>query len=165
MTRPIVVPDSGPLIALAVCDQLDLLAAVFDAIDVPQVVVDETTSDHSRPGAIGIASFVQRHCRVHGSRNDDIYAAAVTHLDEGEAQALSLAHALRSTVLLDERHGRQTAMRLGLPLIGAAGVLLQAKRIGRLERIGPVLLQMQNNGYRISQAIVEQSLRLADESA
>ena len=32
MTRPVVVSDSGPLIALAGCDSLELLVAVFEAI-------------------------------------------------------------------------------------------------------------------------------------
>jgi uncharacterized protein len=109
MTRPVVVADSGPLVALAVCGQLGLLIAVFDSIHVPQAVLDETTADQSRPGAIDITAFVQAHARIHASRNDNIYAAAVSHLDEGEAQALSLAHALGCGVQMDERRGRETA--------------------------------------------------------
>ena len=35
MSRPVIVSDAGPLIALAGCDQLELLTAVFDAIHVP----------------------------------------------------------------------------------------------------------------------------------
>jgi hypothetical protein len=45
MSRPVVVSDSGPLIALAGCGQLDLLVAVFDAVHVPQKVLDEATAD------------------------------------------------------------------------------------------------------------------------
>lgn len=41
MSRPVVVADSGPLIALAGCGQLDLLVAVFDTLHVPQKVLDE----------------------------------------------------------------------------------------------------------------------------
>jgi uncharacterized protein len=163
MTRPIVVSDSGPLVALAGCGHLPLLVAVFDAIHIPQAVLDETTSDRSRPGAEDIAAFVQTHAEVHASRNDDIYVSAASHLDEGEAQALSLAHALGCGVLMDERRGRETAIRQGLPLFGVLGVLLQARRIGRIESIAPVLGQMQGNGYRISQSLVEAVLELAGE--
>ena len=42
-------------------------------------------------------------------------------------------------------------MRQGIPLFGVLGVLLQAKRMGKIERIAPALDQMQKNGYRISQ--------------
>jgi uncharacterized protein len=44
------------------------------------------------------------------------------------------------------------------------GVLLQAKRIGELERIAPALDRMQANGYRISQALIDAALRLAGET-
>lgn len=164
MSRPVIVSDAGPLIALAGCDQLELLTAVFDAIHVPQKVLDEATADRSRPGAIAIAAFVQAFVQVHPDRSDPIYAAHVDHLDEGEAQALSLAHALGCAVLMDERRGRQTAARQGIPLFGVLGVLLQAKRVGKLARIAPALNQMQANGYRISQTLIDEALRLAGEA-
>jgi predicted nucleic acid-binding protein len=164
MKRPVVVSDSGPLIALAVCGQLELLVAVFDVLHVPQAVLTETTVDYSRPGAAEIDAFVQVCAQVHADRDDPIYAAAVVHLDEGEAQALSLAQALGCGVLMDERRGRQTAMRQGVPLFGVLGVLLQAKRIGKLETISPALERMQANGYRISQALIHEALQLAGET-
>jgi predicted nucleic acid-binding protein len=163
MTSPVVVSDAGPLIALAGCGQLELLIAVFDALHVPQAVLDETTVDHSRLGAADIAVFVHAHAQIHPCRTDAIYAAAISHLDEGEAQALSLTHALGCGVLMDERRGRLAAMRQGIPLFGVLGVLLQAKRIGRLDAIGPSLVRMQSNGYRISEALAEAALKLANE--
>lgn len=164
MSRPVVVSDAGPLIALAGCGHLELLVAVFDAVHVPQVVLAETTADRSRPGAADIAAFVEAHVQVHPDRDDPVYTTAVSHLDEGEAQALSLAHALGCGVLMDERRGRQTAIRQGVPLFGVLGVLLQAKRIGKLERIAPALDRMQANGYRVSQALIDAALRLAGEA-
>jgi len=163
MSRPVVVADSGPLIALACCNCLKLLPAVFDAIHVPRAVLIETAADRARPGATDIAAFVQTHAQVHPDRDDAIYAAAASHLDEGEAQALSLAHALGCAVLMDERRGRQTAIEQGLPLFGVLGVLLQAKRIGKIEHIAPVLDRMQINGYRVAQALIEEALKLAGE--
>lgn len=163
--RHVVVSDSGPLIALAGCGHLELLVAVFDRVHVPQVVLDESTVDRSRLGAADIAAFVQARGKVHPDRNDAIYTAAASHLDEGEAQALSLAHALGCGVLMDERRGRQTAIRQGLPLFGVLGVLLQAKRIGKIERIAPALDRMQSNGYRISLALIDAALKLAGEAS
>ncbi|MBI2397465.1 MAG: DUF3368 domain-containing protein [Xanthomonadales bacterium] len=68
-------------------------------------------------------------------------------------------------MLMDERRGRQTAIRQGLPLFGVLGVLLQAKRIGKIERIASVLDRMQSNGYRISQALIDAALKLAGEAS
>ena len=164
MTRPAVVCDAGPLIALAGCGQLDLLVAVFEAVHVPQAILDETSADQSRPGASSIAAFVRAHAKVHPRRGDAIYTAAAAHLDEGEAQALSLAHALGCGVLMDERRGRQAALRQGLPLFGVLGVLLQARRIGQIDRIAPALQRMQANGYRIARALADEALKLAGEA-
>ncbi|MCA0243991.1 MAG: DUF3368 domain-containing protein [Proteobacteria bacterium] len=163
MSRPVVVADSGPLIALAGGGLLELLVTVFDAIHVAQAVLDETTADRSRRGAAEIAAFVQAHAQVHPGRADAVYAAAVSHLDEGEAQALSLARALGCGVLIDERRGRQAAVREGLPVFGVLGVLLQAKRLGRIELVGPALKRMQANGYRMSPRLIEATLQLAEE--
>jgi predicted nucleic acid-binding protein len=85
------------------------------------------------------------------------------YLDAGEAQALSLANALGCGVLMDERRGRQAATRQGMQLFGVLGVLLQAKRIGEIEHIAPVLELIQSNGYRISKALIDETLKLADE--
>lgn len=164
MSRPVVVSDAGPLIALAGCGRLELLVVVFETVHVPQVVLDETTADRSRTGAVDIVSFVQVRAQVHPNRDDAVYAAALAHLDEGEAQALSLAQALGCGVLIDERRGRQTALRQRVPVFGVLGVLLQAKRIGALERIAPELARMQSNGYRVSPSLVDVALKLAGEA-
>ncbi|MDR1849308.1 MAG: DUF3368 domain-containing protein [Zoogloeaceae bacterium] len=129
----------------------------------PQVVLEETTADRSRPGAADIAAFVQTYAQAHPGRDDAIYVAAATHLDEGEAQVLSLAYVLECGVLMDERRGRQTAIRQNIPLFGTLGVLLQAKRMGRIERIETILDRIQTNGYRISQTLVKEALMLANE--
>lgn len=165
MSRPVVVSDSGPLIALAGCGQLELLVAVFDAVHVPQVVLDETTADRSRRDAADIVAFIQAHAQVHPSRDDAIYTAMAAYLDDGEAQALSLAQALGCGVLMDERRGRQAATRQGVQLFGVLGVLLQAKRIGKIEQIAPARDLMQANGYRISQALIAETLKRAAESS
>jgi predicted nucleic acid-binding protein len=165
MSRPVVVADSGPLIALAICGHLELLNEVFDSIHIPQAVWEETTADRTRPGSIAIAAYVQAHAQIHTNRDDAIYAAAFQHLDEGESQALSLAHALGCGVLMDERRGRQHAKRQGLPLFGVLGVLLQAHRSGRIKKLAPILQQLQTNGYRISQELVNATLKLSGEQS
>jgi predicted nucleic acid-binding protein len=163
MRRPVVVSDSGPLIALAGCGQLRLLKAVFDVVHIPQLVLDETTADRSRRGAADIVAFVQAHAQVHLSRDDAIYTEMAAYLDDGEAQALSLANALGCGVLMDERRGRQAATRQGMRIFGVLGVLLQSKRIGEIESVAPVLKLIQFNGYRVSKALIDETLKLAGE--
>lgn len=165
MTRPIVVSDAGPLIALAGCGQLELLVTIFGVVHIPKAVLDETTADQSRRGAADIADFGRQHATIHANRSDAIYNAAVSHLDEGEAQALSLAQALGCGLLMDERRGRQEAQRQGLPLFGVLGVLLQAKRLGKVVAVAPLLDKMQQNGYRISTDLIAAVLAVAGENS
>ncbi|THF64790.1 DUF3368 domain-containing protein [Pseudothauera nasutitermitis] len=162
--RPVVVADSGPLIALAGCSHLMLLTEIFGAVHLPQTVLMETTADLGRPGARDIARFVQKHVRVHPDRNDTIYTQAAAALDEGEAQAISLARALQCGVLMDERCGRAAARRLGLPIFGVLGVLVQARRQGRIEALAPLLQQLQTNGYRIAPALITAALEAVGEA-
>ena len=164
MSRPVVVADAGPLIALAGCDCLSLLTQVFNDIHIPQTVLNETTSDTLRPGASRIANFVNAHAKVHADRNDAIFLATASYLDDCEAQAISLAKSLGCGVLIDERRGRNAALRHGLPLFGVLGVLLQSKRIGSLEAVTPLLQRIQNNGYRISPLLIDAALKMANEN-
>ena len=129
----------------------------------PRAVLEETTADGLRPGATVIATFIEQHAQLHPSRGDAVYTRASEHFDEGEALVLSLAHTLRCGVLMDERRGRQAAQRQGLPLFGVLGVLLQARRIGQLDRIAPALQRLQGNGYRIAQPLIDAALKAAGE--
>lgn len=66
---------------------------------------------------------------------------------------------------MDERRGRQTAARQGAQLFGVLGVLLQTKRIGKIERIAAALDRMQANGYRIFPGAHCQTMKLAGEAS
>ena len=58
----------------------------------------------------------------------------------GEAEAIALATELpHSLLLLDDADGRETALQLGLDFTGTVGVLLRAKREGKLLALKPVL--------------------------
>lgn len=65
---------------------------------------------------------------------------------------------------MDERRGRAAARRLGLPLFGVLGVLVQARRQGKIPALAPLLQQLQTNGYRIAPALVAAALGAAGEA-
>ena len=67
-------------------------------------------------------------------------------------------------VLMDERRGRAAAQRLGLPLFGALGVLVQARRSGHIARLAPLLQRMQTAGYRLAPALVAAALDMAGKA-
>ncbi len=85
-------------------------------------------------------------------------------MDDGEAQAISLAMEIEDSVLvLDEKKARRVAIQLNLKIIGTIGLLLRAKRDGIITEVKPILQSLQNNDFRISQALFQKALFLAKE--
>jgi len=86
-------------------------------------------------------------------------------LDEGERQAIGLASICSGGVLLllDDRAGRLVAEKLNIPTIGLVGILLLAKEKGILEKIGPLLDEMRNQGYWLSDKVVDTARQLTGE--
>lgn len=163
----IVVADAGPLIALARVDQLSLLAALYGQIVMPESVLRELRLESHRPGARllsdGFARGLLRTYPLPADSEADL-ARLRQVLDACESAAILLAQALACRFLLiDERRGRAMARRRGIPVVGVAGVLLAAKHRGLLETVKPVLLALSHQGYRLSDALITEVLRLAGE--
>ena len=155
--------DSGPLIALAKCHHLTLLPKIFAEIHLPEAVLREVTGNSVLPGALAVAEFVRQSGRVHPDRNDDFYRDFRIVLDEGESQAMSLARALQCGILLDDRRGRLIAAEQGIPLFGLLGVLLEAKRLGLIEVVSPIVDNLLANDYRLSVKLIAAVLYEAGE--
>ena len=95
-----------------------------------------------------------------------------TSLDRGESEAIILFGELKAELMLmDERRGREVALRLKIPLSGTLGVLLEAfdKNIINREQTEQYLDEFQKQHRRFSRKILsavkrlinhEQSLRL-----
>ena len=66
-------------------------------------------------------------------------------------------------VLIDDRKGRLATARLGLASRGTLGILVEAKRAGRVERIAPLLEGLSKNGVWLSQAVLATALQSVGE--
>lgn len=159
----IVVSDASPLITLAGVGQLHLLQALYGEVLIPSAVWDEIDHD-GRPGVQDVlaATWV----RVVPVAQDSYLMALQSDLDDGEAEALALAAEVKAeVVLLDERRAREIAKWMGFRVIGAAGVLAQAKARGLLTEVRPVLDEMLRvTQFRLAQHLYDALLRDADES-
>ena len=164
----IVVADAGPLIALARIERLSLLFALYGSVVVPETVLAELCVESDRPGArvlsAALAEGVIEPRPLPRDCDADIANLGLL-LDPGESAAIVLAQEMRCRFLLiDERRGRQIARRRGIPVVGLAGTLLAAKQRGLLESVRSVLTALSQQGYRLSDTLVEEVLRLAGEA-
>lgn len=86
----------------------------------------------------------------------------------GDLQLVRQAALLRrggDLVLVDDLKWRQAARRLGLSVKGTLGVLVDAKRSGLFDAVGPLLRSLQESGFRISPEVSVEVLLTAGESA
>ncbi len=161
--KPLIVADAGPLIALAKIEQLALLTVLFKSVHIPAYVLHEAAGNAAMEGAAAVRAFADAHATIHADSVDPIVQTLCIEVDAGEAQAIALAQSLHCGVLMDDLLGRGVAKRLGLPVIGVLGVLLQGKRAGHVAAIRPCLDALTLARYRLSDALVAEVLRLANE--
>jgi len=88
---------------------------------------------------------------------------ATSRLDEGERQAIALAFERRSLLLMDDLQGRGAARRLGLVVTGIVGVLVQCKAAGYLPAVGPLLRDIRQQGYWLSDELLHTAAKMANE--
>ena len=88
----------------------------------------------------------------------------VTDLGKGEKEVLALAIEIPDFLaLLDDGLARRYANLLGIKLTGTMGILLKAKQNGYLQRIEPILNQLELLKFRLDATTRTSVLKLAGE--
>ncbi|MGB8843342.1 MAG: DUF3368 domain-containing protein [Aliidongia sp.] len=88
----------------------------------------------------------------------------IANLDAGEIAALAMARQLGCPALMDETIGRKAAIRLAIPVIGSAGILLAAKQRGLIAEIAPILARWKGYGYFLAPTLLDAVLSRAGEA-
>jgi uncharacterized protein len=153
---PAVISDASVLICLGAVGQIDLLREFYTEVLVPPAVWAEVTSAGARPGAAEAATARNDGwLKLRAPASTALIAQLHRTLDAGEAEAIALATELpESLLLMDDADGRETALQLSLDFTGTLGVLLRAKRAGKLPALKPVLDRLtQQHSFRLSQSL------------
>lgn len=66
-------------------------------------------------------------------------------------------------MILDDLAARRVALGAGIPVTGSLGVLLDAKRAGRLESVREAIDRIRDHGAWLSDAVVKRALHIAGE--
>lgn len=162
--EPIVV-NTGPVIALEACGQLSLIGALHSRVVMPADVAAELArgAGGSPSGARWASAPEWIEVLPTTGLPPPLLAA---HLDPGEAAVVALALDQGiSLVLIDERRGRMVARTLGLRVTGSVGVLLRAKKEGRLPSVRRCIDEMRAKGVWLSERLRGSVLREAGEDA
>jgi predicted nucleic acid-binding protein len=96
---------------------------------------------------------------------DQAFITALKMLvDDGEAEAIALAHERGLRIILDDRRARAVGKRLGVTFIGTVGVLVRAKRLGVIPSLKAMLQELEAHKFYIGGTLKAEALRLVNES-
>lgn len=161
----IVVSDTSALSNLALVNHLWILEVLYQSVVIPDAVANELAAAKNLTiSAILELNWIQVKSLTHFGLANQLQQER--GLDVGESHAIALAFELHAdSVLIDERLGRQEAIRLGLPIIDILGVLLVAKQRSLITQVQPVIdILINQAGFRISSQLYVRILGLAEES-
>ena len=162
-SRPVVVvADASPLIGLAKIARLDLLKQLFGQVLIPEAVEKELCLGSGRPGS-QVLSAARQECWIQVEQVSGVPAALEATVDQGEAEAITLAKRHSALLLIDETRGRAAARGAGVLVFGSGTVLIKAKREGLLAEVAPELGKLSAAGYHLAHALQKEILRQAGE--
>ena len=160
---PAAISDTSPLLYLHRIGVLNWLADLFGEVWIPNAVALEL--EQGRQGGYDVPDLsgyrwlrqVEPRCLP-----SEWFA-----LDLGPGELAAMALALENAnhvLLLDDALARQMAQAAGLEVWGTLRVLLEAKSCGLMERIGPLVDQIERAGMWLSTDIRNRILSLAGEA-
>jgi predicted nucleic acid-binding protein len=155
------IADSGPLIWLSQIGRFDLLRQLFDTVIIaPAVYAETVTQAAGYPNAEYVqAAVAAEWMRVQAPCNDQLVLRLLETLHLGEAETLAIAlENPMEEVLVDDLQARRTASKLGLRIVGTAGLLVIAQEQGLISEVKPHLDQLRSLGFRLSERVYQQIL-------
>lgn len=161
---PLVV-NTSPLLALAACNQIELLRSLYGRVVVPNEVNKELSGGKNRPLLPGGLTAAHRTWLEVVEVTHSPKPSLLAELDAGEAEVITLALELKaSTVLIDERIGWRVAIREGLTPVGSVGIILIAKKKGLIAEVKTQFHEMRNRGIYLSRRVIDAAIIQAGET-
>jgi predicted nucleic acid-binding protein len=150
----VVVSDTSPLHYLILCGAESILPRLFHQVVIPPTVFRELQQPNTPPMVRQWALALPNWVAVQAPRVIDL----ALDLDAGELEAISLAREiLAEAILIDDRAGRNAAMRAGLAVIGTIGLLESAARRGLVE-LPATLARLRRTNARIDPGLISAAL-------
>lgn len=156
------VANASPLIYLSRGNLLDLLRLVGEETVVPSAVAEEIRR-HCETDVTARAIRESSWIRV---VSDPPIPAAIQAWDLGRGESSVLAWAQAHPgceAIVDDLSARRCAATLGLPVRGTLGLVLVAKRRGRIPDARPVIDALRAAGMYLSDSVIDRALSMIDE--
>ncbi|SFO91952.1 DUF3368 domain-containing protein [Salibacterium halotolerans] len=165
MTKVLV--NSTPIIGLSMIGKLSLLTDLFDDVLVPEAVFYEIIHDHTSKshGKQELLEFIDKGTfQLYRVENSPMVQKLYGKLHEGELEVIVGAKELNvSYVIIDEKAARTLSKTFMLTPIGTLGILILAKKKGKIEAIKPILDELKEYNFHVSKSLYYKVLHQAGE--
>jgi len=156
------ISNTSPLLYLYRVGAIDWLPIMFDEIWTTEAVRNELLAGQTKGYDVPISVNYPWLRAVNPKNMPSEWLA----LDLGAGELSAMALALENPnhiILLDDGLARRTATAAGLTVWGTLKVLLEAKSLGLVDRIEPMISRFSEAGMWISDDIKRRILKLAGE--
>lgn len=156
----VVVSDTSSISNLIQIKLIDILRELYGEIRITPAVQRELFRVSSQVPIIEDLTWI----KIQAPTNQKLVFELLKDLDLGEAESIALAIETNADYLLiDEFLGRQIAEKLEIKIVGILGVLIQAKKLGKISEIARYVSDLRAIGFRLNQQLVQSVLEKLGE--
>lgn len=149
----VIISDTSCLILLTKINKLSLLKELFGQIYITEIIADE------------YGEALPDYIIIKENHKNEILKIFQSNLGLGELSAIALALEMENPLLiLDDKKAKLFATKLGLQSTGVLGILLVAKQEGKISSIKSELLCLKEQGMWLSEKMIQEVLREANET-
>lgn len=157
-----IVSNTTPIISLLKIGKLSILKDLYKSIIIPKEVFNEIENGKNKSYYINLLEIEWIEIKEIKDKKSLSY---FLDLDKGEAETIILANEINADlVIIDEKLARYHAKHANLKVTGTLGVLLKAKRKGKIKSIKTLLNELKEKGIWLNDKLVERVLKLANEN-
>ena len=147
-----IISDTSCLILLDKIGELQLLNTLFGKIIITKEIADEFEKD------------LPDWFEIQSPTNKTYQKILEASLDKGEASAIAFAIENNDCLLIiDDLKGRKYASKLGLKITGTLSVLVDAKLMGYIKSVKPLLEKIKNTNFRLTDDLERKTLTKSGE--
>ena len=148
----LIICDTSCLILFDKINRIDLLRHCYKNV----YVTPEIVAEFGKP--------LQTWVKVKEVKNGTLKQTLNQILGAGESSAIAISfEILNSLVAIDDLKARKIAKSLNLKITGSLGILVKAKEAGHIEKLKPILQEIEQTDFRISANIINKILKMVGE--
>ena len=154
----IVVADTSPINYLVLIEAVGILADLYEKIIIPKAVFEELKAVETPEKVRKFINTLPPYIEI--KQIKIIFDAELSELDAGEREAIALVEELNAgALIIDERAGREQAVKRGIFIIGTLGVLNAAAEKDLLD-LPSALAKLRQTSFRASEKLINDLLQL-----